>query len=208
MYCSNCGKKISSNIKYCNYCGSKQSSSNNKEQSLQNEHIHTKNIEKKSTYASFSIRLGAYVIDFGVIMVMAYVFGYLLSYLFAELAIYIIDVVPDLVLGYIIFVVYNTISLYCWSTTFGKYLYGLKVADEQRNSLDHTLALKRSLLQPFSTIFFGIGYWNMNKNSRKQAWHDKQVHTVIIRKEKSLALAYLLTISGVFIYLYLIYYSG
>lgn len=180
MDCTNCGKKIPFTSEFCRFCGQKIIKQ-----------------EERNRYAGFWLRLGAYVIDLLAISIAAFVVGVFLeatqtlSSLFYEL--------PDSVLGYIFYVVYSTVSLGVWSTTLGKYLYGLVVKTQSNKKLDANQSLKRSLLQPFSTLLFGIGYWKMNKNSKKQAWHDRNSETVVVKKRKPSIIAYLTTVIGVFL---------
>ncbi len=152
-------------------------------------------------YASFKIRLGAFIVDLIGFASIAFILGFILTAIEMEdLLIYI----SDTVLAFIVLLLYNTLSLSKWSTTFGKYLYGLRVvnADDGTN-LSFGTSLKRSSLQFLSYIFFGAGYWKMNKNDKRQAWHDVRSGTVVLRKKKNLIVAYIFTIIGILGWLYI-----
>lgn len=197
-YCSKCGEKTKPDDTFCYNCGNKLTTEHKVEESKVDDKTNSKG-NKNVEYAGFWIRLGAYAIDILGMAGGAVVVWFVLSVLFGE------EVYewPDIVAGYFGYVIYSTFTLTIWSTTFGKYLYGLKVETESSNRLNFGRALKRSLLQPLSTVLFGIGYWNMNKNPKKQAWHDKRANTVVVRERKSLALAYIVTIIAVIIWAYL-----
>ena len=196
MFCKHCGKEIPENSKFCRYCGN-QLLSSHKIHAVIEESIN-KNRLKKLEYAGFWIRLGAYAIDVLGIIVSMLLIGVALSFLFGEG----VWGWSEFIWSYLSYVAYNTFALSIWSTTFGKYMYGLKVVTETNKPLDFGTALKRSFLQPLSTFFFGVGYWNMNKNNKKQAWHDTKTGTIVVREEKNLALAYIATVIAVIVWAY------
>jgi len=206
MFCKHCGKEIPENSKFCRHCGNKLSIEHKNESLRIDDRIDDKSSEKVE-HASFWVRLGAYTIDIiGMItgvVAFSYVLGYVGGYLFGESFVEVIDNIPETIWGYFGYAVYSTFTLTIWSTTFGKYMYGLRVVTEGNEDLDFGQALKRSLLQPLSTLLFGVGYWNMNKNPKKQAWHDKRANTVVVRERKNLTLAYIVTIIAVIIWAYL-----
>jgi len=197
MFCKHCGKEIPENSKFCRYCGN-QLLSSHKIHAVIEENINEKRL-KKLEYAGFWVRLGAYAIDVLGMEGCVLLIGIALSLLFGEG----VWEWPRIIWGYLSYVVYNTFTLSIWSTTFGKYLYGLSVVTEAGEKLEFGTALKRSLLQPLSTFLWGVGYWNMNKNDKKQAWHDKKSGTIVIKKKKNLILAYVLTLIGAIVWAYL-----
>jgi len=201
MYCKHCGKEIPENSEFCRYCGNQLSTLNKAHVVV--EKVHQVSPEKVE-YADFRIRLGAYIIDFLGMCAGAFGMGALFGYLFEE---DIVNALPDIFWSYFSYVIYSTFSLTIWSTTFGKYLYGLNVATEDNDeSLTFGRSLKRSLLQPLSTLFFCVGYWNMEKNPKNQAWHDKSARTVVVRKQRSLVLAYIVTFIALITWVYLAYW--
>lgn len=200
MYCKHCGKKIPQESKFCQYCG-KSIGGIDKSDAIKEEQV-TENSFENVEYAGFWVRLGAYVIDFLGMMVVAFLIGVLIVYLFGENA---VDSLPEIFWSYFSYVIYSTFALTVWSTTFGKHLYGLSVRTENSEPLSFGVALKRSFLQPLSTILFGIGYWNMGKNSKQQAWHDKSARTVVLRRKANYTFAYLVTFIAAIIWVYLSY---
>lgn len=180
MFCTECGEKNKSKAQFCKNCGEK--------------------ISKE--YGGFKIRLGAYFVDFIGVIISAIAIGFILGYL----GLYDQELVDTagVFFDYLIYVLYSTLFLTMWSTTPGKKLYGMIVYNESEKPLSFSDALKRSLLQPLSFILFGAGFWNMEKNRRKQAWHDKTAHTVVVVKEKvNYLIPIVLTILGIILYLYL-----
>lgn len=194
MYCKHCGKKIPESSKFCRYCGSRLVGS--REVVSAGDEITKSAINLD--YAGFWIRFGAYIIDILGMLGGAIAIGAILGYLFGDS----VDELPDIFWNYFSYVIYNTFALTIWSTTLGKYLFGLKVVTEKNEDLNFGLALKRSLLQPLSTFFFGVGYWNMNKNDRKQAWHDTKTGIIVTREKKNLALAYIVMVIAIIVWAY------
>jgi uncharacterized RDD family membrane protein YckC len=197
MYCKYCGKEIPENSNFCRYCGGKLLTyykSKSEEISSRAPDINSDKVE----YAGFWVRFGAYMIDLLAIAVILIIIGFL----FGD---FVHDENPllDFILSYCAYVIYSTFALSIWSTTFGKYLYGLRVITKDEDNLSFSISFKRSLLQPLSTLFFGIGFWRINDNNKKQAWHDTQADTVVIREKKNSTLAFVLTIIVVIIWVYL-----
>jgi len=151
-------------------------------------------------YAGFWIRFGAYIVDLLGMVAGALIVGFYLGYLFGE---EFINALPNVFWNYSSYVIYSTLTLTIWSTTFGKYMYGLKVRTGTNEDLDFNRALKRSLLQPLSTLFFCARYWGMGKDAKSRAWHDKKAKTVVIREKKNLVPAYILTAVAAVTWLYL-----
>jgi len=202
MFCKYCGKEIPENSKFCRYCGKSLDSTSRKE----HPEVLSDSLSETSEnvqYAGFWVRFGAYLIDFLGMMGGAFLMGLVLGYLFGP---DLVDVLPDVFWNYFSYVIYSAFTLTIWSTTFGKYMYGLKVVNNENQDISFSQALKRSLLQPLSTLLFGIGYWNMNKNDKKQAWHDTKAETTVIQESKNLILAYIVTFIAVIAWFYLIYY--
>lgn len=86
---------------------------------------------------------------------------------------------------YVFFVMYSSIFLSLFSTTPGKYLCKLRVLGENNLHISKSSSVFRSLLQPFSTLLFGIGYVSMFRSPKRQAWHDKVAKTIVIRISES-----------------------
>jgi len=201
LFCNKCGKENPDNAFYCGACGAKVVAVR-EQQTVVKEDLVNSRVDKgpgKLEYAGFWIRLGAFVIDVLGMVGGAVVIGYVLGYLFGEG----VSERPEIFWNYSSYALYGTFTLTIWSTTFGKYMYGLKVLTKDNKNLSFGLSLKRSLLQPLSTLFFGVGYWNMGKNDKKQAWHDIKTGTVVVREERGLVLAYVVTVIAAIIWIYL-----
>lgn len=60
--------------------------------------------------------------------------------------------------------------------TPGKLLTGLRITDEEGQLLSFKRSLFRTLVgYPFSSLYFGLGYFSIIKDENKQGWHDKAV---------------------------------
>lgn len=181
MFCSKCGTKNAVSAKFCKNCGDP--------------------INKADySYAGFGIRFGAYFADFIGAILLAVLFGVI------EYAVASTEILSKIgILGdYLVWVVYSTFFLSIWSSTPGKMLYGLRVEKENGDSLDFGTAFKRALLQPLSFVFFGAGFWNMGKNDKQQAWHDKQANTIVVgEKKRNYIIQIIISALGFILYAYL-----
>lgn len=193
MFCKYCGKELPDNSKFCRFCGKKLSKAQSNEDLSKNE-------ENTVTYAGFWIRLAAYCVDYSILFFMAVV-----ALMFFE------NNWSDDAYGLFLtigFVIYGVFFLSTWSKTPGKSLLNLIILNEKDMShLTGGQALKRSLLQIISTLFFGIGYWNMGKDEEKQAFHDKETGTVVIQTDKPSTLAYIIAVLSVLFIVGLIVYG-
>lgn len=195
MYCSNCGKHNTEDCKFCQYCGSKIETVHGVE-SVKEE---GRNSEKLQ-YCGFWIRLGAYFADFIGVILLALVFGVIESLLGMSDVLSKIGILGD----YLIWVVYSTFFLSIWSSTPGKMLYGLRVEKDNGDKLDFSTSVIRALLQPLSFIFFGAGFWNMGKNEKQQAWHDKRAETIVVGEKKgNYIIQIIISVIGLILYVYL-----
>lgn len=196
MNCIKCGANLTKLSKFCKICGEAQIS-----QKLHADEV-TRN-ESDIKYAGFWIRLGAYLIDFIGVILLAILLGIVLVYTgIGDLS--LISTEVDYLLTYVLWVVYSTFFISLMSTTPGKKAYGLWVTNEESNSPGFISVFVRSILQPFSTLVFGIGYNNMDKNEKKQAWHDRQAKTCVMKKVKSnYILQIIISIIGLILFLYL-----
>lgn len=183
MFCTNCGTENTGSAEFCKKCG----------QQL---------FKKEMKYAGFWIRFGAYFIDFIGILLTSILVGFILGFI----GMYNQEIIDNMgiLFDYAIWIIYSTFFLTMWSTTPGKKIYGLKVVTEDSKELDFASSLKRSILQPISLLFFGAGYWNMDKNAKKQTSHDKRAHTLVISVRKSnYIIPAILTFVGLIIYAYI-----
>lgn len=196
MNCIKCGANLIKLSKFCKNCGEAQISP----KSTMDE---ASSSESNIKYAGFWIRLGAYLIDFIGLTLFAIVLGFASAYIgiryFSSISTEI-----DYLLTYVLWVIYSTFFISIMSTTPGKKIYGLWVANERGENPDFIAVLTRSILQPLSTLLFGIGYQNMDKNEKKQAWHDRQAKTCVMQEVRSnYILQILFSIIGFILFFYL-----
>ena len=198
MICSNCKKGISKDDRFCPYCGQEITGENKgvdlqslyKEESIQKD---IKTGETLFSYAGFSIRLGAFVVDYALMFPIAILFGVFIGYFGLTWS-----AEADTIVGVIFIVAYHTFFLSILSSTPGKILFGLEVIDEgSREKITLGKALGRSLSYLLSSLLFGLGFWTIAFNKPKhQGWHDKIAKTLVVKKtKKSLVLPTILSIA-------------
>jgi len=87
----------------------------------------------------------------------------------------------DLLLTYVFPSVF---ILACWlkySSSPGKYLLKIKIVDSATmQSMSARQVLKRYLASFPAFFAFGLGYFAINKNDKKQGWHDSWANTIVI----------------------------
>jgi uncharacterized RDD family membrane protein YckC len=137
----------------------------------------------ENKYASFKIRFIASLLDFAV-SVLLWSFG----------AIYIANqpTLPKAVSAafVVILIVFNPIMMFSsilfthfLGGTPGKLMTGLRVVGENEKPLSFKRILFRQTIgYSFSWILFGLGYFAIIKDPKKQAWHDKTVGSVVTAK--------------------------
>jgi len=208
MICYICGNEIPNISKFCRFCGAAQEELVAVKTTAQpitqlTENTHTTvessrtaripegtNVTTSPRYGGFLIRLAAYILDYGLLLIVFIGIGLIIGSDAYEKVI----ANNSTIFGYLGFVVYNIFFLSTWSTTPGKALYGLRVAYKVNGQkVSFGTALGRSILQIISTFLFGVGYWNMGSDKYKQAFHDVQTKTVVLREEVNLALPLILT---------------
>lgn len=183
MFCKYCGKELPDNSRFCRFCGNKLLK-NQPDEDL------PKNKNEAVTYAGFWIRLAAYCVDYSILFFLAVVVLMSFENNWSDDAYGLF-----LTAG---FILYSIFFLSTWSKTPGKSLLNLIVLNKKdRSHLSGGQALKRSLLQILSTLFFGIGYWNMGKDEEKQTFHDKKADTVVVQTDKPSTFAYIIAIISV-----------
>lgn len=170
MYCKYCGNKIKKEAKFCKYCGESLI--------IPLEAIKTSN---EIIYAGFWIRAGAFVIDYALLLIGAFILGVLFPSFFTSLSF-----LNDEVLGFIMIIIYHTFFLSIFSSTPGKILYKLRVIDEKtEEKVSFAKALARSSSYILSSFIFGLGFLFIGFDKKKhKGWHDRIAKTLVARKEK------------------------
>ena len=145
-------------------------------------------------YAGFGIRLLAYILDIFFFRVSVAFLGLYIGlglYIFSNNPSTIATDIGNKVLGfgylidYLLFFLYFSVFLSLFSTTPGKFLCKLRVLGENNLPVNVVNSVIRSLLQPFSTLLFGIGYVSLLKDPKKRAWHDKLARTIVVHTKES-----------------------
>jgi len=188
MYCKHCGKEIKEGVEFCKYCGG----------AVINEQI------PQREYAAFLIRFGAFIIDYALILLSAFILGFVFSSFFLSLSF-----LGNEVLGFSILIIYHVLFLSIFSSTPGKMLYRLMVIDEKTElKVSFGKALLRSVSYILSFLFFGLGFLFIGFDKEKhRGWHDRIAKTLVIRKKKkSLFLPIILSIIALCFSVYAIYF--
>ena len=118
--------------------------------------------------------------------------------------------IEDILIDYIFPMIITVILWIKFSSDFGKMLYGAKIVDAstyQKPTVKQFII--RYLGYYLSLLPLGIGYLWVIWDSKKQAWHDKLAHTIVIKpqKEKEQLKWYIViyrTILSVFVFLMMI----
>jgi len=114
---------------------------------------------KKSAYAGFWVRLGAFLVD----MVFTIAAGALIPYIGAAAA-----------------VIFNIYLIYTRGYSLGKKVFNLRIEKEDGSKLDITDVVLREVLGKFvSGLVLGLGFLLIVIDAKKQGLHDKIAHTVV-----------------------------
>ena len=131
-------------------------------------------------YVGFWPRVGAYILDFIILMIIAVLFGAFIGLLFWEAAVYM-DGFWDL------FGIVLTWLYFAWwessdkQATPGKTAIGAKVVDTNGNRISFGHATGRHLGKILSGIIFGIGFLIVAFHPEKKGLHDHVANTYVIK---------------------------
>lgn len=143
-------------------------------------------INKDPHYANFFVRLLANILDtfiLGALVLLAFWFAAqapdfegFISSIFIMAVFIILPVMLFSGIGY------SALLTTYLGGTLGKLICGLKVIDQENNA---NLSYKKSLFRhligyAFSWTFFGLGFLNIFKDPKRQAWHDKAIGSEVI----------------------------
>lgn len=200
MRCNKCLEEIANSSKYCKQCGALQLQTVPNSKGINDTVLIP---TSGAMYAGFMIRLGAYLADFLVLVIFIILIGIAVNLLWSPDKWNELNGSLGWFADYFYWFIYSLLFLTTWSKTPGKALYGLEVLRENGQKLDFSTSLLRVFCQPFSLLFFGAGYWNMDKDEKKLTWHDKQAHTiVIVNKKKNYVFPIIISILGLVLYIY------
>jgi uncharacterized RDD family membrane protein YckC len=137
------------------------------------------------TLASLGLRIGAFLIDYILTMLILAIPLVIAVYLKRRmLAVTSANVVVTI--GYLTTaaaIVFNLVySCARNGKSFGKTFIGLRVVRLDGKPMDYKTALTRHLIgYPVSLICFGLGFLWMFWDGKQQGWHDKLAQTIVIK---------------------------
>lgn len=153
---------------------------NTKQEPIQQD---TKEPSSAIQYAGFWVRLTALTLDFVLaLFISSLSLFYITSQRTVPLAVLAFFICAIFILNPFFFYIVVFLT-HAYGGSFGKLLTGLRVVDEKNKYL----SLKRAFFRTtagysFSWIFFGLGFFSVIKDEKKQAWHDKAVGSYVIRR--------------------------
>lgn len=141
------------------------------------------------SFASFKLRLLAYVNDVNVFLIFHVIFWFymasatnLVQLGYSFLLYLTLVLIPSFLIGALFYNPWLTTNL---GGTLGKLLTGLEVVDENNQRLNYKRSFFRYTIgYGFSSIFFFLGFLSVIKDPNKQGWHDKAVGSYVIVKRK------------------------
>lgn len=119
-------------------------------------------------YASFWSRLSAFIIDNLVIGVPIWIFP---------------EVSQNIEFFYFTFIGFG---YFVWmngtyGATVGKMVMGIKILRENGKKINYSEALLREIASILSFAVLLLGYLNVIWDKKKQGWHDKIAHTIVVK---------------------------
>jgi signal peptidase I len=130
------------------------------------------NLAKNYKKASFLERLGAFLIDFIIYLIILGVSTLILKFLHIEILFW----------NYIVFSIYGTLFIWKIGATPGKMIFKLKVVTTHYKPLSFWSALLReSIGKWISSLIFSLGYLWMLIDKKNQTWHDKIAQTFVVK---------------------------
>lgn len=137
-------------------------------------------------YATFGVRLGAYLIDIVMFTIIQFIASLGLTYLFSEIfrirkdeTIIFWLVILNIILVYNYFIKPEASG---WQGTIGKKLVGIKVTDLNGGRISKSNAVGRYFGKLLSTLIICIGWLMPLWTDKKQALHDMVASTLVIKK--------------------------
>lgn len=145
--------------------------------------------------ADFKIRLVASLLDsFIWLLLTAELYLVIVSQTTLEQA-FIVAIIALIILFNPLFLLYPILMTYYFGGTLGKLLTGLEVVSEDHKKLSlRRIFFRQTISYSFSWIFFGLGFYAIAKDPRKQGWHDKTVGSLVLQKGNLLFTGVLLSI--------------
>lgn len=180
-FCSECGAPHEEGALFCGECGVKISNikSHNEKKVLREETPETS--PKFHIAARFSYRMGAMFIDWTLIgLVSLLLIVTIEEFMYVSDEIFFTLLIPIILMAWF----YNAgMEASKFQTTFGKYLFGLKVTNSKGNQCTIKCTSIRFIGKLISLPLYGAGYLLIAFTERKQALHDKLANTLVIEGE-------------------------
>lgn len=180
MFCPNCGSRIKKRANFCPECGQKIKNSGDDKKSNEKELENNKDNELEVTYAGFWKRFAAFVIDWFIIVLIAFVGGFLFGLAFPEVAEN--DFSTELLGILIVWIYYASMESSPKQATLGKQALGIIVTDENGNQISFGRATGRYFAKFISGTIFLIGYIMVAFTKKKQGLHDMIAKCLVINK--------------------------
>lgn len=136
-------------------------------------------------YAGFGVRFGAWFFD-GLLLIPFVVTLVVLRALTYGISLTLYRQTPLIfnIIIWIMFPIYNFLSLVCCQTTLGKNLFRLKVTSVDFKSASWIRIVLREIIGKYvSSLLLGLGYFWIIFDPKKQAFHDKIAGTVVIKTD-------------------------
>lgn len=134
-------------------------------------------------YAGFVRRLLGSLCDYFLLLIpncIAIYFVAYNSYSLRDLLINFLKMVAFVSLPMVfISLLYSILLIHYFGTTIGKALAGITILSESGQKLSIKMVFfRQTVAKMISSSMFGLGYWSIIKNPKKQAWHDEIVASV------------------------------
>lgn len=138
-------------------------------------------------YASFWIRLLAEVLDILIFSLDVAIFGGLIYFLAPKNP----EILTPLVAWYVAYFVLHCLMLFFLKPylinkvggTPGKLITGIKIINEENDFISFKDALFREYIgKAASAVLFGLGYFWIFKDPKRQAWHDHIAGTFVVKR--------------------------
>lgn len=150
-------------------------------------------------YSHFLIRLTAKLIDDGLFWLLFLLFANqilndqsLTAFLSSFLVLVVVCLLPMTLLRPLFYDAFLTSKL---GGSLGKLLCGVRVTDEAGKYLNYKRSFFRSTVgYAFSSVFFGLGFFNILTDQNKQGWHDKAIGSVVATKRTLLPLGLIVAV--------------
>jgi uncharacterized RDD family membrane protein YckC len=136
-------------------------------------------------YAGFWIRFAAYLIDFVLVQLAAFIVGVILGVIVYGLGTAASDRRSiGFVMGLVVAISYNIGMLAAFGWTLGMRILGLRVTDGNSfGPLGLGKATVRYLASILSGLLFGFGYLKIGWDPEKRALHDQMVNTWVVYRK-------------------------